>query len=132
EHAELRGPQVVLQVPRVLRQGVAGETAARFEHADPVSLLGQAQGGHRTAEPRTDHDDVVVVPVLVPGLDRLLLRHVLSSLRTGVFRTEVGGQGTSGGCRPPSGTRPPSGCGTRTSGGCGAGASSGSGTPSSA
>ncbi len=83
EHAELRRPQVVLQVPGVLGQGLAGEAAAGLQDADPVALLGEAEGGDRASEPRTHDDDVVVVPVLVPGLDGLLLRHVLSSLRTG-------------------------------------------------
>jgi hypothetical protein len=72
-HAELGGPEVVLQVPGVLGEALAGPAAAGFQYAYAVPLLGQAERGDGAAEPRSDHDDVVVVPVLVPGLDRLLL-----------------------------------------------------------
>jgi hypothetical protein len=48
--AELRGPEVVLDVPGVLGKGGAGETAAGFQDAYAVALLRQAQGGYGTAE----------------------------------------------------------------------------------
>ena len=71
--AERRGPQVVAQVPGVLGQFVAGEAAARLQHADPVALLGQPQRGDGAAEARADDDDVVVVAVF---LCHLVLRRV--------------------------------------------------------
>jgi hypothetical protein len=58
--AERRRPEKVAQVPRRLRQGLRGESAAGFEHADPVALLGEPQGAHTAAEAAAHDHDVVI------------------------------------------------------------------------
>src|SRR5690606_6415423 len=82
-HAQPGGPQVVLQVPGVLRQGLAREAAARLQDTDAVALLGQAQRRDRPAEAGADHDDVVVV-------GRVVRRGVLGR------RDVAGGHGLAG------------------------------------
>lgn len=72
-HAERRRPQIVLDVPGVLGQRVAGEAAARFQHSDAVALFGEPQGRDRPAEAGADDDDVVVVRVAHRRLGSLLL-----------------------------------------------------------
>ncbi|MDH6549261.1 hypothetical protein M2162_003358 [Streptomyces sp. SAI-041] len=49
-HAELRRPEVVLQVPGVLRERLTGEAASGFQDTYAVALLGEAKGGDGTAE----------------------------------------------------------------------------------
>ena len=58
--AERRRPQEPPQVPRGARQVPRREPPTGLDHADPVALLGQPQGGHAATEARAHHHDVVV------------------------------------------------------------------------
>ncbi len=69
EEAEGGGPEVVLDVPGVLGERLAGEAAARLQDADTVALLGQPEGRHRAAEARAHDQHVVVVRGVVLGRD---------------------------------------------------------------
>src|ERR1700754_147438 len=68
-HAQARRPQVLTGAPGGLRQLAVAfarlavrvvEPAPGLDHGDPVPLLGEAQRGDAAAEPRADHDHVVV------------------------------------------------------------------------
>jgi len=59
--AQPRRPQVVAQVPGVLRELLVGEAAAGLEDEDLVALLREAQRRDAAAEAGSDDDDVVVV-----------------------------------------------------------------------
>lgn len=48
-------------MPVVGREIGGRPAASHIQNADPVTLLGEAQRGHATAETRTDHHDVVVI-----------------------------------------------------------------------
>ena len=58
--ADLGTEQVLLQVPRRVRQVLVREPRAGLEHADAVALLGQPQRGDRAAEPGAHDQDVEV------------------------------------------------------------------------
>ncbi len=58
--AEPRRPEEAPDAPGGLRELVVGEAPPGLEDADAVALLGQPQGGDRTAEPRPDDEDVEV------------------------------------------------------------------------
>jgi hypothetical protein len=57
---ESGGPDRVAQSPVGLREVLRSPPPARFQDADPVALLGQAQRADAAAEARTDDDHVVV------------------------------------------------------------------------
>src|SRR5699024_4739677 len=91
EQPQLRGPQVLVQPPAGLRELLILETAAGLDHADAVALLRQPQRRDRPAEPRTDHEHVVI-----PN------RHVRTPF---LARARPGGRSPRPGAPPASVTR---------------------------
>ncbi len=59
--AEPRHEDVAAQVPVRPREVVRPETPARFEHGDPVALLGEPERRDATAEPAADHEHIDLV-----------------------------------------------------------------------
>src|SRR5699024_6337104 len=75
--ADRRVEEVLLRLERRGRQVVVLETRTGFEHADPVALLGQAQGRHRAAEAGADDQHVVVDGVRHHALPSFFMRRSL-------------------------------------------------------